>query len=111
MIIMGRSVIKGATATLKPSFLLCLNVSDMTSVSRGPGDIPAVSPKKAPIVKNDNEEAAIMYFLVLFSIRQRPNTPHLINQKPVTFSTNAKNSIYLLRYSCLDYSRNNHSCV
>ena len=46
---MGISVINGAMAIFKPSLLLCLRVSEMTMVNRGPGDIPAVSPKTAPI--------------------------------------------------------------
>ena len=47
----GISVIKGATAIFTPSVLLCLRVSEMTRVNRGPGDIPAVSPKTAPMVR------------------------------------------------------------
>ena len=47
--IIGRSVMSGANAILMPSFLLCFKVSVMTSVSNGPGDIPAVSPKNAPM--------------------------------------------------------------
>jgi hypothetical protein len=48
---MGISVINGAMAIFRPSLLLCLRVSEMTRVNRGPGDIPAVSPKTAPIVR------------------------------------------------------------
>lgn len=58
--IIGRSVIKGATAIFIPSFLLCFNVSVITSVSSGPGEIPAVKPKKAPMVKNVAEESVII---------------------------------------------------
>jgi hypothetical protein len=47
----GISVINGARAIFTPSALLCLRVSDMTRVNRGPGEIPAVSPKTAPIVR------------------------------------------------------------
>ena len=47
----GISVIRGATAIFTPSVLLCLRVSEMTRVNRGPGDIPAVSPNTAPIVR------------------------------------------------------------
>lgn len=49
IIIMGRSVIIGAAATFTPSFLLCSRVSEMTSVSNGPGDIPATRPKIKPV--------------------------------------------------------------
>jgi hypothetical protein len=55
--IIGRSVISGATATLIPSFLLCLRVSVITSVSKGPGDIPALNPKKAPMIRYGIEES------------------------------------------------------
>lgn len=48
----GRSVINGETATLIPALLLCLSVSVITSVSKGPGDIPAASPRNAPVNAN-----------------------------------------------------------
>ncbi len=48
---MGISVINGATAIFTPSLLLCFRVSEMTRVNRGPGDIPAVSPNTAPMVR------------------------------------------------------------
>ena len=48
----GISVINGATAIFTPSVLLCLRVSEMTRVNSGPGDIPAVSPKTAPMARN-----------------------------------------------------------
>ena len=47
----GISVISGAIAIFTPSVLLCLRVSEMTRVNKGPGDIPAVSPNTAPIVR------------------------------------------------------------
>ena len=47
----GISVINGATAIFIPSVLLCLRVSEMTRVNKGPGDIPAVSPNTAPMVR------------------------------------------------------------
>ena len=50
--IIGMSVNKGAIATLIPSFLLWVRVSDMTTVNKGPGDIPAVSPKTIPVIAN-----------------------------------------------------------
>jgi len=49
IIMIGRSVIIGAAATRIPSFLLCSRVSEITSVSNGPGDIPAARPKIKPV--------------------------------------------------------------
>lgn len=59
---MGKSVTSGASATLIPSFRLCLIDSAMTSVSKGPGEIPAVKPNIAPVsikeVINDSYNAS-----------------------------------------------------
>jgi len=56
---MGRSVIRGAMATLMPAFILCARVSDITSASKGPGAMPAESPKIAPAIKKE-----IMFYYV-----------------------------------------------
>ena len=44
---MGRSVIRGLVATLIPSLILCLRVSVITSVNKGPGTNP-LKPKTKP---------------------------------------------------------------
>lgn len=48
---MGRSVKSGELATIIPSFLFFINVSEITSVNKGPGVIPETKPKKIPIIK------------------------------------------------------------
>jgi hypothetical protein len=55
---MGTSVTRGAIATLNPSFLLYFRVSDITRVSKGPGEIPAANPKT--MLENKNGIAPIM---------------------------------------------------
>jgi hypothetical protein len=47
---MGKSVIRGETAILIPSVLLCVMVSVITRANKGPGDIPAVRPSIAPVI-------------------------------------------------------------
>jgi len=49
--IIGRSVIRGDTATFIPSHFPCYRVSEMVTARRGPGDVPAARPRKAPIAK------------------------------------------------------------
>ena len=57
----GISVRIGALATNIPSFLLCLIVSEMTKVNKGPGDIPATNPNNIPEIKN-GRDSIIKYF-------------------------------------------------
>jgi hypothetical protein len=49
-IIIGKSVIIGARATLTPDFISCRRVSDITRVRRGPGAKPADKPRTVPMV-------------------------------------------------------------
>ena len=51
----GTSVRTGALAISIPSFLLCLTVSEMTSVNNGPGSIPAANPNKTPEIKKGKD--------------------------------------------------------
>jgi len=55
----GRSVIRGAQATLIPSFMLYCNVSVITSINKGPGEIPALNPKITP----ENKTVSSLYNL------------------------------------------------
>jgi len=48
----GMSVTSGAMATLTPSLIPCLTVSEITSVRRGPGVIPLLSPNIIPDMRN-----------------------------------------------------------
>ena len=48
---MGISVTSGALATSMPAFLSCFNVSEMTSVNKGPGNIPAANPNRIPEIR------------------------------------------------------------
>ena len=50
----GMSVTSGAMATLTPSLIPCLMVSEITSVKRGPGVIPLLSPNIMPEMRNVN---------------------------------------------------------
>ena len=52
--IIGMSVTAGAVATSMPSFLLCLMVSEITKVKRGPGNNPAARPNSIPEIRNGN---------------------------------------------------------
>ena len=49
----GVSVSRGARATLTPSRMPCFRVWEMTSVSMGPGDNPALSPRTIPVINRD----------------------------------------------------------
>ena len=49
----GVSVNRGARATLTPSRMPCLRVCEMTRVSMGPGDNPALSPRTIPLINRD----------------------------------------------------------
>ena len=53
--IIGMSVIAGAVATRIPSFLLCLMVSEITKVSKGPRNDRAAKPNSIPETRNGNE--------------------------------------------------------
>ena len=57
---MGKSVINGEIEIFNPSVLLCFIVCVITSVNNGPGDIPAVNPKKEPMTRNCNESTVII---------------------------------------------------
>jgi hypothetical protein len=47
---MGRSVMSGDTATLMPSFVPCLRVSDITRVNNGPGIKPLKPRRNAEVI-------------------------------------------------------------
>jgi len=49
----GVSVSRGARATLTPSRMPCFKVWEITRVSMGPGDNPALSPKSTPVINRD----------------------------------------------------------
>ena len=51
----GISVKRGTIAVIIPSLLLRFNVSEMTNVNKGPGDIPATNPNNTPVIKNERD--------------------------------------------------------
>jgi hypothetical protein len=53
-IIIGKSVITGARATLMPDRISCRSVSEIKSVRSGPGENPADNPSTVPTVKKYN---------------------------------------------------------
>ena len=63
-IIIGKSVIIGARATLIPDLISCCSVSVMTSVKRGPGAKPADKPKRIPAFKFGKKSETVEIYCI-----------------------------------------------
>jgi len=57
----GRSVIRGESATFIPPPGPCFRDSLITRVSKGPGDIPAESPRVAPSMMYVNKSPLVIF--------------------------------------------------
>jgi hypothetical protein len=64
-------------ATFNLSVLQCLMISEIANVSNGPGDMPAVKPRKKPITKNFSEakETIIPYLIGIIPENRLPVQP------------------------------------